>query len=62
MAEIVISRAWPDGESLTISVEVDASYPDAVAEAKQAAVNAYADALEITLTPAVDADDDSDVV
>lgn len=61
MAEVMIQRCWPDNETLTISVEVDASYPDAVAEAKQQAVNAYADALEVTLAAVLD-DDDSDTV
>lgn len=59
MATVMIQREWPDGETLTISVDVDDSFPDVVAEAKQNAVNAYADALEVTLA-ADKADSDSE--
>lgn len=57
MAKVMVQRVWPDGEVLTISIQVDDSFPDVVAEAKANAVNAYADALEITLAP-VDTDED----
>lgn len=49
MAKVVVQRTWADGENLLIEVAVAASYPDAIAEAKQQALNAYAGALEITL-------------
>lgn len=51
MATVMIQRAWPDGETLTISVDVDESFPDVVAEAKRSAVAAYREALGITLAP-----------
>jgi hypothetical protein len=54
MAEAMISRAWPDGETLTVSVEVDGQFPDAVAEVEAAARRLYAEALGITLTTGVD--------
>lgn len=56
MAKVTIQRQWPDGDILAVSVKVDASYPDSVAEAKQQAVNAFADALEVALAE-VDEDD-----
>lgn len=49
MASAEITRRWPDGDELTVRIDVEASYPDAVAEAKQQAVNAFADALEVAL-------------
>lgn len=52
MAQVTVLRSWPDGDELTISVEVDASYPDAVAEARVNAIKAYAAALGITVTEA----------
>lgn len=50
MAEVAIQREWPDGDNLTIVIKVDDSYPDVVAEAKRAALDAYAEALGMTLT------------
>jgi hypothetical protein len=49
MAKIVIQREWPDGDELSILIEVADSFPDVVAEAKAAALDAYAKALGITL-------------
>ena len=49
MAKIVIQREWPDGDELSILIEVADSYPDVVCEAKSAALDAYAKALGITL-------------
>jgi hypothetical protein len=51
MAEAMIQRVWPDGETLTISIETDASFPDALDEARMECRRLYAEALEITLTP-----------
>ena len=49
MAKIVIQREWPDGDELSIMFEVTESFPDAVAEVKSAALDAYAKALGITI-------------
>lgn len=48
MAKVVIQRQWPDGDVLSISIKVDDSFPDVVAEAKRAALDAYAEALGVT--------------
>lgn len=50
MAKVVIQREWPDGDGLTVVVEVKTSYPDAVAEAKRAAIDTYRESLGLTLT------------
>ena len=49
MAKIVIQREWPDGDELSILIEVADSFPDVVAEAKRTALDAYREALGITL-------------
>ena len=59
MAKVFVQRVWPDGETLTVSITVDNSFPDVVAEAKQAAVSAYEAALEISLAHD-DAHDEAD--
>jgi hypothetical protein len=50
MAKVVIQREWPDGDELSIMIEVSESFPDSIAEAKAAALDAYAKALGVTLT------------
>lgn len=60
MARVVVQRTWPDGENLLIEIQVQNSFPDAVAEARQAAIRAYEDALEVTLA-GVDTDDEDTV-
>lgn len=50
MAKIIVQRSWPDGDELSIMFEVTESFPDAVAEVKAAALDAYAKALGVTLT------------
>jgi hypothetical protein len=62
MAEAMIQRSWPDGETLTVSVEVEESFPDAVAECEASARRLYAEALGITLTTGLDDTADEDVV
>jgi len=57
MARVTIERAWPDGDAIRITVGVEGSYPDAVAEARANARSLYADALDITLA---DAEDEGD--
>jgi len=54
MARVVIQRTFPDGDNLLIEITVANSFPDSVAEARQAALRAYEDALEITVAPADD--------
>lgn len=49
MAKIVIQRSWPAGDELSIMFEVTESFPDAVAEVKAAALDAYAKALGVTI-------------
>lgn len=61
MAKVVVQRCWPDGDVLTISISLDNSFPDVVAEAKANAIGAYREALEISVL-ADDTDDDPDVV
>lgn len=61
MASATVHREWPDGEFLAVTIDADESFPDAIAEVRQAVVRAYEDALEITLTP-IDTDADEDVV
>jgi hypothetical protein len=48
-ARVTILRRWPDGDVLQISVSAATSYPDAIAEAKRTALDAYAEALGVTL-------------
>jgi hypothetical protein len=50
MASVNITRQWPDGDVLSIDAEADNSYPDAFAEAKRIALDAYAEALGVTVT------------
>lgn len=45
-AKVTITRAWPDGDGLAVCVKVDTSYPDALAEAKRVALDAFAEALD----------------
>ena len=52
MARVTISREWPDGDALHITVVVHDSFPDVVAEARATARSLYADALDITLADA----------
>lgn len=54
MAKVVIQRTWPDGDDLCVVIEVDESYPDVVAEAKRACLDAYAEALGVTISTGVD--------
>jgi hypothetical protein len=55
MARVLIQRSWPDGDVLTISIKVADSFPDVVREGVRAAIDAYTEALGVTM-----ADTDSD--
>ena len=49
-ARVVITRAWgDDGDTLSVEVTVDTSYPDVIAEAVRSALNGYAEAHGITI-------------
>ena len=56
MARCTISREFPDGDVLHVTVVVEGSYPDAVNEARVNARGLYADAMDITFV-AADEDD-----
>jgi hypothetical protein len=45
MAKVSIIYRWSTGETVQVCVEVEASYPDAVAEARHNAVAAFAEAF-----------------
>jgi hypothetical protein len=49
MASVSIHRCWPDGDVLSIDIDTDNSYPDALNEAKRIALDAYAEALGVTV-------------
>lgn len=51
MAKVIIQRVWEDGDCLTVSIRLENSYPDCVAEGVGAAVRAYKEALEISVGP-----------
>lgn len=58
MASATIHREWGEGDFIVITIDADESFPDAIAEVRQAVVRAYEDALEVTLAP-VDGDEDT---
>ena len=49
MATVTVQRSWPDGDVLTVEIEIENDYPDALAEAKRTALNAYEEALLATV-------------
>ena len=56
MARVCVYRQWAEGDVLQVSIDLDASsYPDALDEARNTALRAYAEALLVTL--AAEADD-----
>jgi hypothetical protein len=55
MSRVIITRTWPDGDQVRVTVEADNTYPDALDEARAVARRAFADALDVAL-----ADDDSE--
>lgn len=50
MARVTLSRRWPDGDRIKVSINVDASYPDALDQARAEAKRAFADACDVVLT------------
>jgi hypothetical protein len=51
---VSIRREWPDAEVVTVMVEIEADYPDALAEAKHTAIALLREATEI-IAPSEDA-------
>ena len=49
MARVVVARQWGDSDALQVSVKAESTYPDALAEAKRIALDAFAEALGVTL-------------
>lgn len=54
MASVTIRREWPDGDVLAVCIEVDESFPDVVAEARQAALRTFEGAMEIEIAAVED--------
>jgi hypothetical protein len=57
MAEVTITRRWPDTETLSVTVEADSTYPDHLDQARAIAVRTYAEALDVTLATEVPEDE-----
>lgn len=49
MGKVTIQRTWPDGGVLAIEIAADTSYPDALDQARKVAIDAYREALGVTL-------------
>ena len=62
MAAVTITYRWADDDALSVTVEVDESYPDAIDEARAGAVRAYREAIgaSVEALAALDADKDDD--
>lgn len=45
MASVTITRQWPAGDALEVSINIDADYPDALNEARATATRCYLEAL-----------------
>lgn len=41
MSAIMVTHEWPDGTSIEIAVEVEESFPDALAEAEARCMSIY---------------------
>lgn len=50
MARVKIARQWgSDGDALEVCIEVASSYPDALDQAKRAALDVFTEALATTI-------------
>lgn len=49
MARMTIQRVFADGDMLTVSIKVEDSFPDCVAEGKRAILDMFAEALAGTI-------------
>ena len=58
MARIRITRRWPDGETLSVSVEIEGEHPDALDMAATRVRRLYAETLADTVESFGDDDDD----
>ena len=47
MARVTVDRTWPDGDHIVVSVTVEGSFPDAVAEARTNARRLYAEVMNV---------------
>jgi hypothetical protein len=50
MTRISITRTWPTGDTVKVSIDVHNCYPDALDQARNEAKRAFADALDVVLT------------
>lgn len=57
MASVTILYHFADGDEITARVEVDASYPDACAEARMSAVATFREALGTAIEAITKGDD-----
>ncbi len=49
MAHVSVCRRWPDGDVLQIIVKAEASYSDAIAEARANAIKAFREAHDVMI-------------
>ena len=47
MARVVIRRTWPDGDRISVEVEADDTYPDALDQARAVAKRGFAEACGV---------------
>lgn len=50
MNRVTLTREWPDGDAVTVTVEADSAYADSLDEARAVALRAWAQALDVALT------------
>lgn len=58
MARVTIRYTFSDGDALAAQVDVPASYPDALDEARMQAVRAFRDAMTEGMAAIADEDDE----
>lgn len=49
MAEVCITRRWPDEETLVVSIVIENDYPDALEQAKRTVVDMLREATEVII-------------
>jgi hypothetical protein len=59
MARVVIRRTWPDGDRVTVEVEADDSYPDALDQARAVARRGFADVCGVVAELEAEAEGES---
>ena len=62
MPRITITRNWPDGDQIRISVQAEDNHPDGLLrESARVAVATYAEALDLTIAAdVIEANEDPD--